>query len=370
MPYKQLPIKLVDNFQVGFFYYFPLGCILSHKEYHDWYYMNYIDVVGVSRELIRNEKFYVNFDLRFPDGESYFSRRISSNSVVIFDEYDLELIQIKDGIINFIKKNIYMEKYLIIYINMAQVLIEKNSEMVTIHDVFVYGYNDITQTVNIGYMINRQYKLLEVPYEIFEKGFEDYLNYISPTKGKKKLINTFYLTNSIAALDANDVHCFTQHEYDETIVLKKLYSYLSGKISSGSILISDKRKVKSLYCGIDSYNLFYDYLNELKGGNAYTTPKEDNRSAPYDFMFPFYYENHKKGILERLQYAYSMTGKEIYNKVGEEYVQVVEQIELIKNKHVKLFITEQPLTIKIYDEFSFSVEELRDLEKNILSKLF
>lgn len=362
MAKNKLAFCLADNFRVGYFYYLPLSCILAHEDYLDWYYMNYVDIIGIVKEVNLFGKLNYKHTLRFTDSDTYISRRISSNSIIMVDEYDLDLVELKNDIVDFIKRSIDLQKYVIPYMNMAR-LEDINSSDTWIHEMLIYGYDDEKELLNCCYMIDKVYKEMQVSYEAVRRGFDDYVNYSFGSDERRKMLFTFQLTNSGVALDVNDNYCFVKPQYDDSIFRHKLYCYINGKVSAGELTSLDSIKTKEIYSGIDTYKVFEHYLKEwIKDENdGYTVP---------NFMFPYYYANHKQGIYDRLTYAYKQTGLKEYKKAAERYLEVVKNMDILKMLHVKIAMTQNILTEKQYQKIVKLLEETREREYSILGNLF
>ena len=343
---KELPVTVPQNFISVFFYAFPVACILADPDYLDWYHMNYLDFYGY-----KNEANKAKYEFRYVDAISYIDRILHTNEAVQIDRYDLNYFTCQN-LVEFIKSRIDTWNYVILYVDESKI---PDSPFGAIdHEYLIYGYDDGARTFQmLGMNDHRQLAKLSFSYDVILAAVDSLIHNLA----NGKVMYQLGITNRYTSLAKGENRYYSHHirrEYKEEVFLQKLRTYLSGRITEGSVQIINRKINPQIACGIETVEIFKRYLREVMGG--------DNE---FEFNVPFFLLDYKRGIHERLLYAYQKTQKDVYMKAANEYMEIVKLTDWFKNIHLKRLQSDNRNTQKLIE----LLDTMTDREATILKQL-
>lgn len=343
---KELPVTIPQNFTAAFFYAFPVACILADPDYLDWYHMNYLDFYGY-----KNEANKAKYEFRYVDAISYIDRILHKNEAVQIDRYDLNYFTCQN-LVEFIKSRIDTWNYVILYVDESKIPDSPFGAMD--HEYLVYGYNDDEHTFQmLGMNRRRQFTKLSFSYDVITAAVDSLIHNLA----NGKVMYQLCVTNRYTSLANGENRYYSHHirrEYEEEIFLHKLRTYLSGRITEGSVQIINPKINPQIGCGIETIEILKRYLREVMDGEN-----------DFEFNVPFFLLDDKRGIYERLLYAYQKTQKQVYRKAANEYTEIVSQTDLFKNLHMKYLTTDHRDTRKLIER----LDAIANQEAAILKQL-
>ncbi|MBQ8898712.1 MAG: hypothetical protein IJY86_09555 [Clostridia bacterium] len=312
---RKLPVNVPPPFRSVFFYALPSACISADPSQTDWFHMNYLDFYGYKNTVNADR-----YEFRFADSVSYVDRGLHSNTAVAIDRYDLSRFSCKD-IIEFITDSIDTYNYVILYLDESRLFNSPFSE--GFHEYLVYGYDSEQRILYLlGMNSNEDYSEIIYSYDIITDAYESMCS--SGEHGR--ILYRLCVTNRYSSLAGGESRYFSHlitRKFDEEVFVNKIRTYLSGKISHGEVTILNSTINPTIACGIQTYDLFEQYLNEIKNG-----------SGNYEYNVPFFFEDHKQALYARLLFAYKKTSRSVYLKTAENFHETVMASQAIKNLHL------------------------------------
>lgn len=324
----------------------PLGIILAHDKLHPWYYQHFIQicsqtgddnniVLDYAETINPHSDILIHHKLGYRDMEhitdivKYLIERIDSKQYVILcmDEYYLS------------QKNDYQNKHFV-------------------HESMIYGYN-LQERIFIGYGFNKENMLGELIF-----GFDEVFN--AYEKGKKNYKLSFgyieYQAVQLLSLQKED------YVFDMEVFLNELtdYLYSTGERKRVCLVVKledreDGIPLERIKFGLEVYDDVIYALESMLKGNVLI-----------DYRSFHILSEHKRGILERLEYVAGKHNGFLDNSLIKEYQKVVNKVEMIRLKTFEI-VNSNNLPKEQFEYYvKNTVRDIittKELERDILTRI-
>ena len=342
---KILPVRVPKSFVSSFFYALPMACLSADADYSDWLNENYLDFYAY-----RNEMNTDKYEFRFLDAVSYVDRYAHTNEAVQINRFDVKFFK-EDSFHSFVRNGIDQWMYTVVFLDENMIPGSPFFDMG--HEYLIYGYDDDKREYYmIGMDRHRVYSKFKFPYDCIEKGFRSFSK-----DNDRAAVYQLCIANRYTSIAKGENRYYSHHIvrlYDEDIFLRKLRCYAEGKVSPGNVKIINRGINSCLSCGIEVYRIIDDYLDRVE--------KAENA---VEYNVPYYLLDNKKGLRDRLDYAYSKTGRKIYGDAAAEYAEIVEKCVVFKNRHMMLFLRDGNKV----DALRRIAREMENAEREVLKRV-
>lgn len=257
---------------------YPLSVLPAHgNDYLEWFLSNYIQL-NANKDIVKENNVFLEFY-----GPQALKSPFLNKQNILWSAFTNLGINVHD----YVKLHIDQEYY--IYCQVDEYYIPNRQAYQAyhfIHDLFVYGYNDIDRIYYIlGYNKDFIFSESTCSYNDFEKGFRN--NFMDKTK--------FVWSDKIRVFQYNNTY---KYHFNLELVKHLLTEYLSGQNSYETLNRFDEPRYDRVY-GIDVFDKVLEHLTIVKENSlSVNKSKEiylDNR------IFRLIME-HKKIMMMRMKY--------------------------------------------------------------------
>ncbi len=337
---------------------FPIVVLMSEKNLHNWYYMNYmLPVIRLNGPSCLSCNIIDSFE--YGSNSNIYNKILRINSInIAFCE------QIKD-INKVITNEIADEYYCVLFLDSYDLRIFSDCfhQRHSVHEVLFYGYDNILKIYNCYGYVGNSYQCFELSYNEVELSFLNALKYIWETSGWHEYM---FMTMDIVAHNK-------KYPYTNYYFIKKLKQYLQGEISSYMYYENRYYMMESkdsrIAFGIKAINLVLEYLELLRimvrDGSIYE--KFVSQQSPFNMLWSIY-----EGMTKRLQYFAKWNGWE--NELEQQIIDYKEKVarrsEIARMLYIKLSckIKMNYNLESVLDSLVDNLVQIRNQEKEILTE--
>lgn len=355
-----LKINIQKDFNHILGYAFPLCIALSEENLLGWYYENYIGIYG----YIYND---VEIVADISDALTYehIETRLMSNMFL-----DIKLAKLIKNIIKDLEERIANKYYIVVFLDEYYIddryFTNRNH---FVHEFLIYGYDKNRKIFKaVAFDKSMSFTSIEIDYDQFSKAYNEGIRY-------SKLRNN-------PDIDCRYLMYFQiynhkmKYKFSIKNFYEKLYRYYTCKFNSNEIYFAKEiyfRKLNylnkldnldSLKYGIDTYDIFIDYLKKLI---------DILKSSPENFinylddrykLFHLFYQ-HKMGLYKRFMYI--KNNFEVSNELAislDNYKNIYIALNNIRMGCLKL-----TAKIQLYIDHNFSNDDIIKYVKSKVNNL-
>ncbi|WP_162862614.1 non-ribosomal peptide synthetase [Acetivibrio cellulolyticus] len=302
-----LPINLQTDVTTYLHRSLPLCAVLSDEKNYPWFYRHFIQVFSTTHT-------YGTIRLEYLEKMNFYSE--------IYDEvcYGYKDLEAVEDIIKFIVDKIDSGHYIIINVD-EYYLRQKNRYMKEhfVHQQLVYGYDNVQRKIMaVGFDSERIFTDIEFDYNDFAESYE---------KGKVNCNEfiTWVNERAIQTLTPKDIR--GEYDFGPGYFGEQLNKYLNSSNANDETVYDfasteDLKKCDPVRFGIDYHDALIQHIQNVLNGNF----------TVYYNCFHLLYE-HKKGIIDRLQYiCKTCNDTEELEVLIEEYSKILAKANAIRLK--------------------------------------
>lgn len=338
-----LPIKLQNDVTTYLHRSLPLCAILSDERNYSWFYRHFIQVFSTTHT-------YGTIRLEYLERMNFYSD--------IYDEvcYGYKDLEDVEDIIKFIIDKIDSGHYIII--NVDEYYLPQKSRYLKehfVHQQLIYGYdNSRKKIMAIGFDSERLFTHIEFDYNDFAKAYE---------KGKVNCSEfiTWVDERAVQTLRPKDIR--DEYHFEPKYFGEQLEKYLISSDADSEIVYDfasseELKKCDPVRFGIDYHDALIHHIQNVLNGNF----------TVYYNCFHLLYE-HKKGILDRLQYIFeTYGGTEELKGLIDEYSKILARANAIRLKAFEMdCVAENPEHVSPMQKLPY--EYIKPIMENFIDEI-
>ncbi len=299
-------------------YAYPLCIILADERRYPWFYENYMEIYSLGNPCT---------SIDYMDGISYLSK--NENAILHRKSIKRSEIEVQFDCIAFVRESIHSGNYLVMFLDEYYLQGQGAYQSFHyVHDTLVFGFDDYKKKIMaVAVSRNSDYVINAYDYEAFRNAFQDGLTHCSEAIG----ISPLQLEeNTIILLKCREDREQALNIFDLNNFKDKLCLYVNANVYSETQEVPSVTQdhVDNKSFGFAVYDVFLQVFSNITEGVDFWMP-------PYQQFLLFF--EHKKGILERLQFiANTQEITDESKTVLLTYRKVIEKFETIMRQYLKL----------------------------------
>lgn len=344
----KLPININHDVTSALLYANPLSVLSTDKNMIPWINENYILIDGIESKGDPTLLYLDGFSI---SNIHYYKNALNFNTIPLYIVNDCCLTdQIIETINNRQYVYIYLDEY---YIINSLGGMRKHYY----NELLIYGY-DLDEKLIYGATIDNtgHYNLITETFDNVTKGFESTNSELTSEEKKSNPYFTWYLKNRFVVIEESIkemAYPYSKHNFCD-----KLIRYLSGEMKPDELFFSGT-DANNHYMGIRFYDLLLKKINEDTGYHL--------------FLLSNHLFEHKKNLLNKLNYLNSCLTIDISNLVEEYKQHVYIHSKLFRMKLLKInmdWTKNRHIDInEVSDIIRSMIIEMKGAEQNIIVKI-